>query len=268
MANSLKMLAIVFCGVMTSLPAAADTNPPNNVTRSTRGDAGKRLPSVSAPMPAPVEQVFVPITPCRAFVTDTVIKSGKTRTFQISGSSDLSGQGGPAAGCGVPASATAIGISLTAIEPSAAGYLKAFAVGSARPAGSVVQYVSATATAGSIVALNSDGLISVYLNGGSSRVAGDITGYFAPQIQVYMNYDGTAYAATSRIVATEKTSTGNYRIEVDRNLQLCSVHVNVDGGKYYATAYPSGNFIYVNTWQLSGGTPADIDLYHNVSAKC
>ncbi|RXF72949.1 hypothetical protein [Hansschlegelia zhihuaiae] len=118
-----------------------------------------------------------------------------------------------------------------------------------------------------MLALGATGQISINVSQ-TATLYGDITGYFAPQIQVYMNYDGTAYAVMTRILATSKLGTGSYMIETDRNLQLCSVHVNIDGGYYYASAYPSGNNIYVQTWAITNGSPVATDLYHNVSAKC
>ncbi len=223
-------------------------------------------PQVAAPLPNPMELIYVPVTPCRAF-GGQALAVNQIKPFFISGVIDMRPQGGPAAGCGVPATASAVTINLSAGVSTAGGYLTSYATGTPRPNMASLNYKTNPATSGSVVALGTDGTISVFASG-ATRVSGDITGYFLPQIQVYMNSNGSAYAATTRIISTEKLGTGSYRIVTDRNLQLCSIHVNIDGGYYYGSGYPSGTSIYVQTWGISSGTATAIDLYHNVSAKC
>ncbi|MFD1703100.1 hypothetical protein ACFSCV_08790 [Methylopila henanensis] len=226
------------------------------------------IAAISAPQPNPTELVYTPITPCRAFSNAATMTATQTKSYQIAGASDFSTQGGPAVGCGIPASAKAVAINLTANGPTGTGFLRAFASDTPRPATAVLNYRSgASITGAATVALGATGQLSIYASA-ATKVVGDVTGYYAPQIQVYMNYDGTAYAGTTRILATSKIATGSYKIDVDRNLQLCSVHVNIDGGYYYASAYPSGSSVYVSTWSLSGGTATPVDLYHNVSVHC
>lgn len=228
--------------------------------------AGVEAQAVAAPRPNPMELVYVPIQPCRAFSKKTL--ANVAASYQITGSGNFTTQGGPSTGCGIPDAATAVTLNVTTAAAPASGLLTAYADGATRPGVATARFVSSIAEATSAtVGVGSNGRMAVYPNQ-TVNVAGDITGYFAPQIQVYMNYDGTAYSATTRILATQKLGTGSYRVQVDRNVQLCSIHVNIDGGYYYASAYPSGDNIYIQTWGISSGTPTATDLYHNVSAKC
>ncbi|GLK80413.1 hypothetical protein [Methylopila turkensis] len=226
------------------------------------------IAAISAPQPTPSELVYTPITPCRAFSNAATMTATQTKSYQIAGAGDFTTQGGPANGCGIPASAKAVAINLTANGPTGTGFLRAFASDTPRPATAVLNYRSGESITGAAtVALGATGQLAIYASA-ATKVVGDITGYYAPQIQVFMNYDGTAYAGTTRILATVRLAAGSYRIDVDRNLQLCSVHVNIDGGYFYGSAYPSGSSVFVSTWSINAGEPTATDLYHNVSVHC
>lgn len=221
-------------------------------------------------MPNPMELVFTPISPCRAFSQTITTGPDQRRTVQITGGGSFAAQGGSATGCGVPASATAVAISMH-VKSTVDGLVTAFAEGADKPPTAFSAYYSPQQreSISVVTQIGTDGKIALNARPTvATAITGDITGYYAPQIAVYMNYNGTAYSATTRILSTSKISTGYYQIDTDRNLQLCSVHVNVAGGFYYATAYPSGNSIYVSTWRIESGSAVPQDLYHNVSAHC
>jgi hypothetical protein len=221
--------------------------------------------AVAAPRPQPMEQLFAPIAPCRVF--SIPVPAQRTRAASVTGDGDFTGQGGPAGGCGIPAAATAVSITLHA-EAAATGAAYVFPGGGVVPTSATLHYRgSQITTTGATTELGPTGRLVLYTST-AATLTGSITGYYIPQIQVYMNVDGTPYAATNRIVGTSKLGVGSYRIDTDRNLQLCSVHVNVDGGTYYSNAYPTGNSIFVSTWRIEGGVAIPTDLYHNVSVKC
>lgn len=81
---------------------------------------------------------FVPLVPCR--VVDTrgpsstnggpALDAGATRTFQIKGQ------------CGVPATAKAVALTLTAVGPTAAGHLILWPAGVATPGTSNINFVA------------------------------------------------------------------------------------------------------------------------------
>ena len=73
-------------------------------------------------------------TACRAVDTRNaggVLAPGGSRSFRMRGSVSLAGQGGSASGCGVPANASAVEVTFTAVSPSGAnGFVQAFPAGS------------------------------------------------------------------------------------------------------------------------------------------
>ncbi|QZN99747.1 hypothetical protein [Chenggangzhangella methanolivorans] len=206
----MKISAACVLTLLFAVDGAFAQSAPNNVGRGglapQSAKAAPPLPVTGAPMPAPMEQVFVPVTPCRLLNTAEAGAGGaiqglQTRTFQVTGSSGFGAQGGNSAGCGVPASATSVAIVLRASNGSSSGFFTAFAAGTPNPGVIALAYPQNTTVTGNpIVALGNGGMMSIYSKRYAHAIA-DVVGYYAPQIQVYMNYDGTAYAATTRILA-------------------------------------------------------------------
>jgi hypothetical protein len=219
-----------------------------------------------APQIEQPELIYTPITPCRAFggIAQT---PGQTLNFQITGAADLSGQGGPTKGCGIPASAKAVSINLSA-SSSSTGKLTGFAKGTTRPNITSLNYQpNKTETAGTTVSIGSDGKISVYTSG-ASKSFGDVTGYFAPQIAVFLRGDGSVVSATTRILKTEGSGSGQYKITVDRNVESCAVQVTPRGGQSGGVAATQDNFIFTGTWTFVNGTPTWTNMAHMVVVAC
>jgi len=119
---------------------------------------------------------FYPVTPCRVADTrvatqwfaNSPIAAGTTRTFAISGA------------CGVPTTAQAYSLNLTAIPKWLISYLTAWPTGLSQPLASTlnapVQAVTANAA---ILPAGSNGSISVYSTD-ITDLAIDVNGYFAP----------------------------------------------------------------------------------------
>jgi hypothetical protein len=224
--------AAVVCCALPGLPALAQTPPP--------------------------ETVFTAVAPCRALLTPTKIPANTSRLVQIVGSG-FGSQGGPTGGCGVPASATAVAMSFTAYGASSPGYLTAYAAGAARPGVTTVSYpVNGAATAGTIVQLGDQGRISLFA-AKDVTVAGEVTGYYAPQIRGTINLDGSIKYATSRIVSSTSTGTGAYSVTLDRNVTGCAASAAPFGaGSYIINAYPSGNTISAWAYRTTTGEAANI----------
>ncbi|MET0313432.1 MAG: hypothetical protein ABW275_03480 [Hansschlegelia sp.] len=168
------------------------------------------------------ELTYTPIKGCRAFDTRATapIGANQVRSFHVGGSAQFPGQGGPAHGCGVPASATAVELSLSTVNASAAGYLTAFAYNAARPATVSLTYPAAfTTTSTQILPVNAAN-VSVF-SSRQTHVAGDVTGYFAPQIAAEINPSGSIKTATSRLISAERFATGNYKLVFDRDVSSC-----------------------------------------------
>src|SRR5262245_30041658 len=99
--------------------------------------------------------VFTPVTPCRLVNTITaggMIAANTTRSFTINGT--LTGQGGDAAGCGLPGEALFLGepaaalLTVVAVQPQGAGNLRAFPAGAAAPNASIINYQDLTVFTG------------------------------------------------------------------------------------------------------------------------
>ena len=95
------------------------------------------------------------------------VGAGESRSLQVTGRG------------GVPATATAVAMNLTAITPSASGFLTAYPSGTSRPIASNVNFARADTIANLvIVRLGADGKINIYNNSGFTDVAADVVGYF------------------------------------------------------------------------------------------
>ncbi len=120
---------------------------------------------------------FYPLTPCR--VADTrkalgllgapALGAGTSRTLPILSSS-----------CGVPASAQAYSLNLTAVPGGALGYITTWPTGQPKPTVSTLNAPTGAITANAaIVPAGSGGSIDVFASDATNLVV-DINGYFAP----------------------------------------------------------------------------------------
>lgn len=133
---------------------------------------------VTPPPPPPVTTGlrFVPVTPCR--IADTrlatgpfggpIIAAAQSRDFAI-----------PSSACGIPATALAYSLNITAVPSGVLGFLTAWPAGQSRPLVSTLNSLDGTVVANAaIVPAGASGAISVYVTD-SSHVILDINGYFA-----------------------------------------------------------------------------------------
>lgn len=120
---------------------------------------------------------FYSLSPCR--VVDTrgaaatnggpVLGAGTTRTFEIKGR------------CGVPSTAKAVSINITAVSPTADSHLRVWPAGAAMPNASTVNFSageSAIANGAIVPLASTTNDLSVYNFAGTVHVLIDITGYF------------------------------------------------------------------------------------------
>jgi hypothetical protein len=86
---------------------------------------------------------------------------------------------GPASGGAVPAGAVAVAMNVTAVEPSAGGYLTVWPAGRTRPTASNVNMVAGQTVPNLVVSgVGADGSISVFNAAGSTDVLVDVLGWF------------------------------------------------------------------------------------------
>lgn len=159
----------------------------------------------AGPDTAPDGSVYVPITPCRAVDTraGTPMAPNTTRSFQLGGAGSLAGQGGRAGGCGVPADATAVEASVSAVTPTGTGYLRAWPTGVAPASATFLNYSPAQGTTNTGALAIGGGAtpgVTVGNFSGRSDYVIDVQGYFADPETV----DGSLYVPVTpcRVVDT------------------------------------------------------------------
>ncbi|MCB0977911.1 MAG: hypothetical protein KDB02_10680 [Acidimicrobiales bacterium] len=128
--------------------------------------------------------VFVPVTPCR--IVDTrhatagAMAAYQTRTFQTTGTTGFTAQGGNTTGCGIPADATAISASITAVDPGTTGYLRVAPNGGPMPTATFLNFRTA-------VSITNTGTLPIATNGRldarnysarPTHLVIDVAGYF------------------------------------------------------------------------------------------
>ena len=125
--------------------------------------------------PSPEPGSFAPVTPAR--VLDTRSNQGVNGPVPANGVIDvqLTGQGGiPATGV------SAVAINVTAVSPSAPGFISAWPSGSAKPTTSILIFTAGQTTPNMVVLpVGPDGKVKLF-NGsaGSVQLLADVTGYF------------------------------------------------------------------------------------------
>lgn len=137
---------------------------------------------------------YTPVNPCAVFDTRSGTGSfegkrdgGSTTTYDITGTSINTGQGGGHGGtCGVPDGAEAVLINLVAVGAEAAGNLRVYATGTT-PAGGVLNFRNMSPAMNNsnavVVPLSTLGQLSVDVNTGTSvadatHIRGVILGYY------------------------------------------------------------------------------------------
>ncbi|PYQ19145.1 MAG: hypothetical protein DMF79_13320 [Acidobacteria bacterium] len=118
---------------------------------------------------------FYTVTPCRLLDTRQAGPSlgpNTTRTFNAAGS------------CGVPSTARALAVNLTAVAPTDLGYFRLYAAGAAAPPTSILNFATGTTRAGNtIVNVGDAGAVTVQCvmplgSTGATHVVVDVFGYF------------------------------------------------------------------------------------------
>ncbi len=120
---------------------------------------------------------FVPLTPCR--VVDTRNAVGALGGPSITGgtSRDFAIPKGP---CGIPGTATAYSLNVTAVPRGPLGYLTIWPTGQSQPLASTLNSDGRIKANAAIVPAGSNGAVSVYATN-TTDVVLDINGYFVPE---------------------------------------------------------------------------------------
>lgn len=240
-----------------------------HASSGSRSAPGPARPAAAAP--AQADLVLVPLaTACR--VVDTTLKVGpfspnQSRGYVVGGTTGIAGQGGHNNGCGIPVTATAVAVQLTALNATAAGSFALAAAGT-KPAGTAVSFSPGqAATSGTTQALTPGGgkALTVKALGGGADLRVDVTGYYLQQIEAFVNSDGTVFSQTNRIVSVTHHATGQYYLTIDTDVLNCSIMATaVDSGVSASANAGGGTLAFVYTFNSSG----PVDAYFNFVITC
>ena len=180
---------------------------------------------------AQVQQTFVSVTPCRVVDTRNAagtfggpsIAGGTSRAFPI-----------PASACGIPASASAYALNVTAVPHGPLIFLTVWPDGQTRPNVSTLNSPSGDVIANAaIIPAGTSGAVDVFVSNPSDVIV-DIDGYFAPE--------GGSSSSTSVALGTGTSSAGTQNTAVGFNvLQVNAGNENTGLGAYALSANSQGS---------------------------
>jgi hypothetical protein len=173
-------------------------------------------------------------------------------------------------------------MSITAVGPSAGGWMLAYPAGSAMPNASVLNYNGGlTTNSGATVPIkpNANPGLTITNYGGDTDLIIDVSGYYAPQMHGMVSpatspsTDAPIYSGTSRIVSATNPSAGVYLVTFDTDITYCTPVVQTynAGAGVYGVAYNfNGNVARVNTWYLSATTHVEVmySFYFYIEVVC
>jgi hypothetical protein len=156
-------------------------------------------------------QGLTPITPVRALETRSGVPSGclpasgpgsHCAPFQSNETLQLPMRGATYQGTTIPMAATAVVLNVTAVQPSANGFLTVWPGGTSRPTASSLNFSPGSVVPNLVMAgIGDDGSVNLYNYFGSTDVIVDVLGYYQP--------GGARYVALAPPTRTLDTRTGN-----------------------------------------------------------
>ncbi len=191
--------------------------------------------------------LFTPITPVR--IADTRPGSGQPDAGSPVGPGATASLTVVTAADGVPATATAVVLNVTAIAPTTNGYLTVYPAGAPRPTVSNVNFRTGATVANRVVAkIGSGGQVALYNAVGTSNVAVDVDGWYAGAGTVGPR--GGAYVSVTpiRIVDTRSSMGGITLAAIGSETFAIAGHGGIPSSGALAAAM---NVTVVNT-QASG----------------
>ena len=197
---------------------------------------------------------FVPVTPCRLVDTrnsKSPIPGGTSRTFNIP----------QLGGCGIPSSATAYSLNVTAVPPAPLGYLTIWPTGEDQPRVSTMNSMDGRVKANAaIVSAGYQGAVNVFASNTTDLVL-DINGYFASVIN---GPTLTFYPLTPCRVADTRNPKGPLggpylRGGAQRDLPIlqsnCGIPNTAQAYSFNFTAVPHGPLGYLTVWPTGQKQP-------------
>jgi len=218
-------------------------NSPQSVTLSGSGSS----PGTNTPL------LFVPVTPCR--IADTRNANGPLGGPELAAASSRD-FAIPASACGIPPTAAAYSLNVTAVPSGPLGFLSIWPTGQPQPWVSTLNSDGRAKANAAIVPAGTNGSISVYVSN-ASHVVLDINGYFVPA----GNPGGSGLAffplIPCRIADTRQT--GGPLLAQTRDFAVtaspCNVPSSAVAYSLNFTAIPRGSLGYLSTWPAGQNQP-------------
>ncbi|CAN5506096.1 hypothetical protein BH10ACT1_BH10ACT1_11710 [soil metagenome] len=187
-----------------------------------------------------VGSAYVAVTPCRVLDTRAAVAgplgAREVRSFQVAGTgAGFAVQGGKSGGCAVPADATAVEASVTAVGPSATGFARLWPAGSTEPTATFLNFTEGQSitNTGAIPLSTAAGAADVSLRNyaPASGYVVDIQGYFTN------SGAGASYVAVTpcRVLDTRADVVGPFDSGSTRSFQVAGT-----GGVFGAQGGRSG----------------------------
>lgn len=269
-AETFGAIGLVVVGGMTGSaagPGAAVGAPPAQTVLAAQAAPPSFQPDTEAK--------HVSIAPCRIVDSRSgfgLATSGQSRNYVVTGTTGFAPQGGHPGGCGIPAGATAITATISAVSPTRSGFLRAWPSGQPEPGATVVNYSTVSISTGATVALNRTAAQSLTVKnyGGPTHLVIDVFGYSVAPLAGFISPSGAPYSGSSRIIGAAKISTGVFEVQFDRPVRYCAATATAYVSNFYASSttwYDSTrpDTVRVYVWDANG---APTDQYFYLQVDC
>jgi hypothetical protein len=217
---------------------------------------------------------FFPLAPCRA--ADTPNATGSLGGPSLTGG----GAGGRAfpvqsSACGIPSTAKAYSLNITAVPHGSLGYLSTWPTGQAQPVVSTLYSLSGAVTANAaIVPAGSGGAVSIFVSD-TADVILDVNGYFEPPA-----IGGLSLYPLTPCRALDSCSSSGARegmLTVPIHASTCAPPATAQAHVLNATVIPATTLSHLTLWAAGGTQPnastlkandVAVTLQHGYRAHC
>ncbi len=192
---------------------------------------------------------FFPLRPCRIADTRNAasplggpsLAGNSARAFPVQSSS-----------CGIPASAKAYSLNVTAVPHESLGFLSLWPSGEAQPVVSSLNASTGAVTANAaIVPAGAGGDVSILVSDASDVIL-DVNGYFAPPAAGGLSL----YTVTPcRALDTRNSSAFDGTLTVPIHASACAPPTTAQAYVLNATALPVTSLSYLTLWAAGGAQP-------------
>jgi hypothetical protein len=194
-------------------------------------------PPVRAGADSPTTSAFVPITPCRLVNSQNsagAFADGETRSYNMFDPAEIQPQGGNPAGCGIPAHATGLELSITSVLAEGEGYLRIGPNHVVIPTATFHNYsdVMNATTAGSVrVTPGQPDSFKIRVFEASTHVVVDALGYYVSQpFAVIDDPNGDTNLSVVRhngVTQAQEVAVGSTELTFNRDITGCGYQATI-----------------------------------------